>query len=123
MSENELRKLAERIEAASPVGEALAGDTVRALRMAFPEPTRLLGQDAQLLASTDEALRVVDAALPGWEIDMKGIAREPDGHWTCTLREQGALDDDEVIGIGQAPSLPRALLAALVRIAAVRHGG
>lgn len=123
MEGNVLRALAEKVEAADEVSTALVSQAAEALVAAFPAAAGRAVPDAALLGSTDAALRVVDAALPAWEISLKGVALEPDGHWHCTLRETSATDDDAVIGFGVAPSLPRALIAALLRIAAMRTLG
>jgi hypothetical protein len=122
MQGNGLRTLAERVEAAEEVSTALVSEVAGALAAAFPAAAGRAVPDAALLGSTDGALRVVDAAVPAWEISLRGVALEPDGHWHCTLRETSTTDDDAVIGFGEAPSLPRALIAALLRIAAMRSG-
>ena len=122
MDRKKLISLAERIEEADEVDAGLSAEAVEAIATAFGGPGELLTPDAPVLSSTDRALHVVDAIVPAWEITMKGLAREPDGHWTCTLREGAAQDDDEVIGVGKAPSLPRALIAALLKVAAQRAG-
>lgn len=85
---------------------------------------RLRGQGsgrigAGALVCTEDALALVAAVLPGWQIALNGHARTGDGRWTCTLRESGARDDDEQIGTARAPTpalaLSGALLAALAR--------
>jgi hypothetical protein len=72
-----------------------------------------------MLCSTDAALHIVYGALPAWQIFLRGMALEPHGHWHCSLRETSATDDDAVIGFGEAPAPARALVAALLRLAAI----
>jgi hypothetical protein len=74
-------------------------------------------------ATTDGALALVGEVLPGWRVDLEGHARAPDGRWTCSLRASGARDDDEVIGIGHAPSPALAILGALIRVRMVQAKG
>jgi hypothetical protein len=120
MGKDSLKALAERVEKADEVSTALVSEVAGALAAAYPGAASRIVPDAALLGSTDAALRVVDGAVPAWEISLRGIALEPHGHWHCSLREASATDDDEVIGFGEAPSLPRALIAALLRIASMR---
>jgi len=70
------------------------------------------------LASTEMALHLTDLIVPGWTIQLRGKAIEPDGHWSCTLRSSGSRDSDEYIGRGQAPTLTSAILAATLRVIA-----
>ena len=118
-----LKGLAERVESAEEASTALVSEVAEALAAAYPRAASRAVADGALLSSTDAALHVADRALPGWEILLRGAALEPHGHWHCTLRETSATDDDAVIGFGRSPSLPRALIAALLRIAAMRTGG
>ena len=120
MREDELQALADRVESAARPDDALATEIVQAIGTAFPEAS-LPEPGAQLLRSTEAALRLVDAMVPAWAIAIKGVALEPDGHWTCTIRKSMVSDETEVIGIGEAPSLPRALIAAAIRIAALQR--
>ncbi len=121
MDGDRLNATAQAVESTGDVGSELRSNVVEAIRSAFPEPARLLRPDSDLLNSTDAALHIVDALVPAWEISIKGVALEYDGHWVCTLRETSS-PDNEMIGVGRAPSLPRALIAALLRIAALRAG-
>lgn len=70
------------------------------------------------LASTEMVLHLTDLVVPGWTIQLRGKAIEPDGHWSCTLRSSGSRDNDEYIGRGQAPNLTSAILAATLRVIA-----
>ena len=92
-------------------------EALEALAHTFPGATAEVDA-ASLLGSTDAALRLVDAALTGWDIMLQGVAREPDGHWICTLRRMRSSDDDEVLGVGRAPALPHAICGALLHVAA-----
>jgi hypothetical protein len=123
MDHDQMQKLAERIERASTIDPELASQIFEGLKSAFPDESRAMEPEASLIESTDSVLELIDTMLPGWEISLRGFAREPDGHWRCTLRESTASDDDEVIGIGRAPALPLAMLLALLRIADLRLQG
>lgn len=91
-----------------------------AMRPLFPNaPTSVEG----LSDPTDAVLHLVDKCLPGWSIALKGKAIEPDGHWSCVLRESSNRDNDEVIGIGKAPTVALALLKALLKVAHQRSPG
>jgi hypothetical protein len=122
MQRDELKALAERVESADEASTALVSEVAGALAASYPGIASRAVPDAALLCSTDAALHVADGAIPGWEISLRGMALEPHGHWHCSLRETSATDDDAEIGFGEAPSLPRALIAALLRIAAMRTG-
>lgn len=121
MNHDELRALADRIEGAASLELDLAVAVLEGLRAAFPQARSDLRPGA--VESTDAALHLVARLLPNWSIALSGTAREPDGRWACTLRPSGARDDDEVIGIGRAPTPPLALIAALLRIAVTQAKG
>jgi hypothetical protein len=118
-----LNALAARVEQAEEASTALVEEVATVVGAAFPEAAARIVADAALLSSTDAAIRVVDGALPAWDIALKGMALEPDGHWHCTLRRKTASGDEAFLGIGEAPSLPRALIAALLRVGAQRGRG
>lgn len=120
MKGGDLNELADRIETVVREDAAADDEVANALSVAFRNAAAARTTRSGLLRSTDAALHAVDATVPGWEISIRGIAREPDGHWTCTLRETSATDEDAVIGIGRSPALPCALIAALLRVGAVR---
>ena len=73
-----------------------------------------------MIHSTDEIIHMVDAAYPNWSIRLRGRASDKDGHWVCTLRRSDELDNDDMIGIGKAPVLAHAILAALLKLAELR---
>jgi hypothetical protein len=123
MDHDQMHAIAEKIEMASTIDPELASQVWEGIKSAFPDESRSMEPEACLIESTDSVLELIAAMIPGWEISLRGFAREPDGHWICTLRESTASDDDEVIGIGTAPALPLAMLLALLRIAALRLRG
>lgn len=113
MSKETVSTLRTRAQAAEDLDEALLHDAAEVLREVFP------GAPAhpELLSDPVEAvLHVIDRCLPGWTISLKGRAAEPDGHWHCSLRE-GDMDNDRVIGSGDAPTVSLALLRALLVVA------
>lgn len=120
MNPNQLQDLAGRIEAAPEFDTDLAEAVLEGLRTALPEASADLGSG--VVESTDAALRVVVATLPAWSIALEGTASDR-GRWACTLRRSGARDDEEVIGIGRAPTPPLALIVALLRVVIARAKG
>ncbi len=121
MHNDRLEALAERVEGAPGPDVGLAIETLTGLRTALPESSSDLR--AGVVESTDLALQLVTRKLPNWSIALDGTAREPDGHWTCTLRPSGVRDDEEVIGLGRGPTAPLALLVALLRVLAIQVKG
>jgi len=119
MAGKELQALVDRIEAARhpdlPLGLAVLEG------LAASGHTAELG--ASVVDSADAALRLVVSELPGWSISLAGGARLPDSHWTCTLRESGTRDDDEVIGVARAPTPALALVGALLKVFVIRAKG
>ena len=67
------------------------------------------------LESTDRVLSVIYAARPGWSVSIRGTMSHPNGHWRCTLRRSMGRDNDDYLGVGRGPTLPHALLAALLK--------
>lgn len=120
MARRDLEALATAVEAERAGTPALAAEALAELRKAFPNASGDLGSAPSLLGSTDAALHLVDRLAQGWQISIRGVAREPDGSWTCTIRETDATDELEVLGVGMAPSLSAAILAAILRIGARR---
>ncbi len=107
-----LETLAERIEEAeTPLTGADAARVIEAIRKLRPE----LAVTADGLHSVEDLLHIADRVVPGWSILLRGKAREPDGHWHCTLRESSSRDSDEFIGNGKGPDLSSAVLAAILR--------
>jgi hypothetical protein len=121
MNRDQMQALANRIEGAASLELDLAVATLEGLRAALPQA----GSDLRpgVVESTDAALHLVARALPNWSVALSGTAHEPAGRWTCTLRPSGARDDEEVIGIGRAPTPPLALIAALLRVVITQAKG
>ena len=119
MAQDDLTDLARRVESASGLEAHLGAAAQHALRARLPvEAAAGLIPDG-MAASTDALLALILAALPGWHYSVHGRAR-PAGAWTCSLRKSDVLDDDEVLGTGEAGTLPQALLAAVLRVVALR---
>ena len=114
MTQSNLLELADRIEAALKVDDALVEDILGAIG----EVDAGAGAQGKVynLDSTDELLTLVHLVLPGWTVSLKGKAWQPNGHWVCSLRKTSSKDSDEFIGVGRAPTLPHALLGALLRV-------
>ena len=106
-----LAALADDVEAAIVFDDALY-DRVLA-DLTFLAPSGPL--DRETLDSTDAVLALIAACRPGWSVTMEGVARVPNGHWACALRRSASRDDDEYLGTGRGPTLPHALLAALLK--------
>ena len=117
MTTQTLGALIAKAEAAQKIDEDLLHRSADAARTLFPDaPT-----SPEVLADpTDAVLHLIDKCLPGWTIALKGKAIEPDGHWSCVLRESSSRDNDEVIGTGKAATVSLALLQALLKVALQR---
>lgn len=120
MEHGQLTELLEKIETAEQLDQELESAVLDGMNSAFPGKAVWTAHQAKILEATDEVLRLVDIVLPNWSISLKGFANEADGRWTCTLRETGVLDNDEMIGIGRAPNLPLAIIAALLKVTILR---
>ena len=123
MNAQQLHDLVERIEIAEWPDADLAAEVLESIKSALSGESGSLTLEPALLESTDAALHLVSLKVPNWSIMLQGYAHEPDSGWTCTLREGTVRDDDELIGIGKGPTLPLALLAALLRILVIRARG
>ncbi len=120
MEHNQLKDLLEKIEKAETIDQELETAVLDGMNNAFPEKAVWKAHQSKSLEATDEVLRLLAILLPDWSISLKGFANDEDGRWTCTLRESGVLDDDEVIGIGRSPNLPLAIIAALLEVTILR---
>lgn len=116
MDSRALEELSPRTESGSASEPDFVRDLLRGPHAACP------GQrppDATVLTISDAALALICRRLPGWVVSHQGEASEPDGNWTCSLRETGMRDDDDLFGTGRGrtPALaPRsALLLTLAR--------
>ncbi len=117
MTKQALENVLARVGAADSFDTALLRDAAQEIRTVFPKAP---AHPETLPDPTDAVLHLVDKCLPGWTIQLKGKAIEPDGHWQCQLRESSGRDNDEIIGSGQAPTVSLALLSALLKIAVLR---
>ena len=114
MHDKTLLELADRIEAALAIDDTLAAQVLD--RVGRFDAARASGVEGRDLDSTDRLMMLVCDTLPGWTVSVKGKAWQPNGHWVCSLRKTSSRDSDEYIGVGRAPTLPHALLAALLRV-------
>lgn len=120
MTQKAMQELADRIEAALTVEEYLGREIKKTLRdLDITEDIDISEVD---LDSTDQIFSLVHLMLPGWTISLKGKAWKPNGHWVCSLRKTSSRDNDEFVGVGRAPTLPHALLSALLRVQGQRSG-
>lgn len=118
MSDQTFYELADAIEAALAIDDDLARRAIEAVaKIDTPHADAFVGSD---LDSTDRILAMVYHTLPGWTVSVKGKAWQPNGHWSCSLRQTTSRDSDEYVGIGRGPTLPHSLLAALFRVLAQR---
>lgn len=123
MNAEQIHDIVERIETAKWPDSALAAAVLESVNSALPNQAGSITPQSSLLESTDAALHLLSLNLPGWSVTLQGYAHEPDSQWTCTIREGTVSDDDDLIGIGQGPTPPLALLSALLRIAVIRASG
>lgn len=120
MEHDLLMGLMEKIENADRLDPELEEVVLDGMNAAFPGKAVWAAHQASPLEATDEVLRLVDTVLPNWSISLTGHTNNEDGRWTCTLRETGVLDNDEMIGVGKAPSISLAIIAATLKIAILR---
>lgn len=107
----ELTDLAMEVESALTLEDELANRVIAAISsVAAGRKIERHSMD-----STDDVLALIYLIRPGWSVSMKGVARLPNGHWRCTLRRSESRDNDEYLGVGRGPTLPHALLAALLK--------
>ncbi len=114
MKDPELDMLIEELETTRDISIADFDGVGRALTFLLPNLTL---PSADRFGSTDKAILIADDAYPNWSIHIRGRANDRDGHWQCTLRENDSRDSDAAIGIGRAPVLGQAILAAVMRLA------
>ena len=121
MKHDKLTALLEQIETAERLDQDLEKAILDGMNSAFPQKEIWKAHQTKKTVATDEVLRLVDIVLPNWSISLKGFANDEDGRWKCTLRESGVLDDDEIIGIGRAPHISLAIIAALLKVTIQRQ--
>lgn len=105
----ELANLAHDIESAFELSDSL----VERARNALKGNVQATPTESDF-HSTDRVLKMVQDCLPGWAIHITGTATTPNGHWHCSLRQSDIRDNDAYVGIGKGPTLPHALLAAVI---------
>lgn len=120
MANTELLELADMIEAADTLSPYLAKAALHGLRTSFPDQATAGLLPDSVVTSTDAMVALVVAAMPGWYFSIHGRARPGAESWRCSLRRSDVLDDDEVLGTGEAPGLSQAVAAAVLRVAALR---
>ncbi len=121
MDTPDLNNLADSLEDSKHLTPETSAAIVDVIRRVFPHETEWPKDRDPMIHSTDEIIHIVDEALPDWTIRLTGRTNDADGHWTCTLRKSDALDNDRFIGIGRAPVLSHAILAAMIRLTALRN--
>ncbi|MFQ6549010.1 hypothetical protein AADZ90_013730 [Aestuariibius sp. 2305UL40-4] len=109
-----LETLRAKVQTASVLDHALLVEVTTALQSVYPQAP-IPPEDST--DTTEDAIHMVDACLPGWTISLRGKAREPDGHWRCSLREGSTRDNDAAIGIGTGPTVALALTDAILCLA------
>ncbi len=108
--DKKLAALAEEVEAALEISDELAKRVLNAVEAITDKPV-----GREVLDSTDMVLDLIYSLRPGWSVNVRGLANKPNGHWRCSLRRSFSRDNDEYIGIGRGPTLPHALLAAMLK--------
>ena len=106
----ELAALAEDVEAALTLENDLADRVISVV-----SGKANMTVERSDLDSTDRVLDLIYAIKPGWSITVRGNARQPNGHWRCTLRRSSSRDNDEYVGVARGPTLSHALLASLLK--------
>lgn len=122
MTNDELRRLADRLEGEGALDAEAVARVAALIDAALPGRPIWTGARAEALSSTDGVLALLAEALPSWSVHVTGHSATVAGRWTCTIRETGVRDDDELIGVGKAGSLPQAVAAALLKVIALRTG-
>ena len=120
MTTNRLAGLQDRL--ANAATDELADVVLDGLALAWQPTEGLPTFDPDLAVSFDKALILIGQILPGWGVALDGTAAAGRA-WTCTLRDTGLRDDDEVIGIGRAATAPLAMLVALLQVLISRSKG
>ncbi|HSF91250.1 MAG TPA: hypothetical protein VLA51_03485 [Paracoccaceae bacterium] len=108
--DKKLAELSHEVESSLSLGGDLAERVIAELNKVSGDQTI----ERQHLDSTDKVLTMIYAVQPGWSVSIDGVARLPNGHWRCSLRKSASRDDDPYLGTGRGPTLPHALLAALL---------
>ncbi len=117
MQDPELDILIKELETVRDMSIADFDGVVHALRFLLPDSAVVKNLTAEQAGTTDYAMLVADDAYANWSVHIRGRANDKDGHWRCTLRENDSHDSDAAIGVGRAPVLAQAILAAVIRLA------
>lgn len=120
MQTNRLADLQDRLKTAT--ADELAEVALNGLVMAWPPTEVLTVFGSDVVTSLDKALDLIGQSLPSWGVSIDGTAAMG-STWTCTLRDTGLRDDDEVIGIGTAAAPPLAMILALLQVLIIRTKG
>lgn len=120
MDTNALTNVIEQARKAKILDTELLVQAIGAMEQAFPNENFADAKQLVDFEPTEAVLHLIEEHLPEWAITLKGRADEVDGSWTCALRKTDASDDDAFIGIGSGPTLPLALLTAVLR-ASILH--
>jgi hypothetical protein len=122
MTNEDIHRLATSVEADGTSAPDEMNRIAGAISAAFPGRPLWQSAQAEVLGSTDALLALVAEALPSWSVHLGGASATVRGRWTCTIRETGVRDDDELIGVGKAASPAKAITAALLKVIALRAG-
>lgn len=118
MDKAELLDVAKRMEETLQVDKDLADRVRAAVTSLVRDKPDLVPASPDFYDDTHAVLVLITHVLPGWSMSLEGRATRGNGHWTCTLRRSDWRDDDPFIGIGKGPTMPHALLAALLKCGA-----
>ncbi|MCV2869884.1 hypothetical protein OEW28_14720 [Defluviimonas sp. WL0002] len=110
-----LSDLAHSIEASLAIDAALADRTIAQLHRSTGAPQL----ERSHLESSERLLALIYELRPGWTVSVKGVARFPNGHWRCTLRQSELRDNDEFVGVGSGPTMAHAMLVAMLKVLAL----
>lgn len=119
---HDLHRLIERLETEAGLPDAEVEAVGGVIERAFADRGVFSDAKRRAMGSSDDLLRLMAEALPSWSIHLTGHSASVAGRWTCTIRETGVRDDDELIGVGKAATLPHAILAALLKIVDLKGG-
>ena len=124
MDEAALAALKARLEEATALDDALAGQAVAMLNASTSGSVDPAEATAGITGSIETALMIVGQLFPGWAVSFDGHASaQKNVKWRCQLSESRGPDDDQIVGIGNANSMRLALLAAVAHIRQMRLAG
>lgn len=120
MTDERNRTLRERLESGEDVSPTDLSAVADIIGKAFPGIGLWEGADTGAAPTTDAVLDAIAAALPSWNIHITGQSSSVTDRWSCSIREAGVRDDDELIGVGKSKDLAHALLAAFLTVIELR---